>query len=128
VGGEIGYEIRVLNQGTAANSGVQLVAYVPSGMNVKSANGPAAHRVQGQQVIFEPLSSLSPRADAVYRLAVQSQQPGDMRLKVQLTSDQVKTPIVKEESTHVYAESDELVSSTSTAATKAEAAKSEGGD
>ncbi len=126
VGGDVGYEIRVVNQGTAPSTGVQLVANVPVGMTVKGVTGPSAHRVQGQQVIFEALPSLAPRADAVYRLAVSAQQAGDMRMKVQLTSEQVKTPIIKEESTHVYSDPDELVTSTSTGSWKQETVRPDG--
>jgi uncharacterized repeat protein (TIGR01451 family) len=116
LGGEIGYEIRVLNQGTAANTGVQVMASLPPGMTVKNATGPMPHRIQGQQVIFDPMPTLAPRADAIFRLALFAQQPGDMRLRVQLTSDQVKNAISKEESTHVYADQDELVTSSSSGA------------
>jgi uncharacterized repeat protein (TIGR01451 family) len=125
VGTEVGYEIRVLNQGSAPNTGVQVVATIPPGITVKNATGPVTHRVQGQQIAFEPLPTLAPKADAVYRLAVVGQQPGDMRLKVQLSSDQVKAPITKEESTHFYADPDEVVINTSSGSWKPDVAKND---
>jgi uncharacterized repeat protein (TIGR01451 family) len=124
VGADVGYEVRVLNQGTAPNTGVRVCATIPAGMTFKSAAGPVPHHVEGQQLIFEPLPALAPRADLLYRLCLVGQQPGDMRLKVQLSSDQVLTPITKEESTHVYADPDELSTSSSTGAWKSEPAKS----
>ncbi|MBV9122038.1 MAG: DUF11 domain-containing protein, partial [Planctomycetes bacterium] len=104
VGAETTYEIRVLNQGTAPSTGSQLIATVPAGMIVKSATGPTAYRIQGQQVIFEPLPKLAARADVVFRVRVQGQQPGDLRFKVQLTSDQLRLPVYEEESTRVYSD------------------------
>jgi hypothetical protein len=35
---------------------------------------------------------------------VQCTSPGDMRVRVQLTSDEIRTPITKEESTRVFAD------------------------
>lgn len=104
VGTETTYEIRVLNQGTAASTGVQIIATVPKEMTTKSASGPTAHRQQGQQVIFEPIPKLAARADALFRVRVVGQEPGDLRFKVQLTCDQLQRPVYEEESTRVYSE------------------------
>jgi uncharacterized repeat protein (TIGR01451 family) len=102
VGAETTYEIRVVNQGTSPTTNLQIVATVPAGMTTRDATGPAAHRIQGQQVIFEKLPSLAPKADALYRVKVVGDQPGDMRFKVQMTSDQLRSPVYEEESTRVY--------------------------
>jgi uncharacterized repeat protein (TIGR01451 family) len=102
VGKETTYEIRVVNQGTADSSRVQIMATVPNGMTPRSAVGPTGNRIQGQQVLFEPLAKLAPRSDAVYRVRVLGRQPGDMRFKVQLTADHLSQPVTEEESTRVY--------------------------
>lgn len=102
VGAETTYEIRVVNQGTSPTTNLQIVATVPGGMTTRDATGPSPHRIQGQQVIFEKLPSLAPKADALYRVKVVGDQPGDMRFKVQMTSDQLRSPVYEEESTRVY--------------------------
>jgi len=102
VGAETTYEIRVVNQGTSPTTNLQIIATVPDGMTTRDATGPAAHRLQGQQVIFEKLPSLAPKADALYRVKVVGVKPGDMRFKVQMTSDQLRSPVYEEESTRVY--------------------------
>lgn len=107
VGAETTYEIRVINQGTAPSTGVQVMASVPAGMTPKSATGPTPFRIEGQRVIFEPLARLAPRADTVFRVRILGVQPGDMRVKVQLTSDQVRVPVFQEEATHVYNDRDD---------------------
>ena len=47
---------------------------------------------------------LAPKASTIYRLRVQCQAPGDMRVRVQLTTDDIRSPITKEESTRVYSD------------------------
>jgi uncharacterized repeat protein (TIGR01451 family) len=102
VGAETTYEVRILNQGTSPSTGIQLTATAPAGMLPREATGPAANHIQGQQVIFEKLPHLAPRADAVFRIKVVGQQPGDMRFKVQLMADHLSQPVCEEESTKVY--------------------------
>lgn len=108
VGAETTYEIRVFNQGTAPSTGIQVVANLPRGLTAKGATGPVPYHVQGQQVIFEPLPKLAPRADTVYRVRLAGLEAGDLRVKVLLTSDQVRVPVCQEEVTHVYNDRDDL--------------------
>jgi uncharacterized repeat protein (TIGR01451 family) len=102
VGAETTYEIRIINQGTSPTTNLQIIASVPAGMTTRDATGPAPHRLQGQQVIFDKLPSLAAKADALYRVRVVGDKPGDMRFKVQMTSDQLRSPVYEEESTRVY--------------------------
>jgi uncharacterized repeat protein (TIGR01451 family) len=102
VGAETTYEIRVVNQGTSPTTNLQIIATVPNGMTPREATGPTSHRIQGHEVIFEKLPALAPKADALYRVKVVGDQPGDMRFKAQMTSDQLRSPVYEEESTRVY--------------------------
>lgn len=102
VEGKTTYEIRVTNQGTKAAGNVQLVALLPTEMKAVSADGPVRHHVEGQRVVFEPLKQLGPKADTTYHVTVQALQPGDLRLQVQLATNEIREPITKEESTRVY--------------------------
>lgn len=101
-GGETTYEIRVVNQGTKAATNVRVVAVVPEGMKPIDADGPSTHLFEGGQVTFQPLARLAPKADTTYHIRVQAAQAGDMRLRVQLLSDEMRTPVTKEESTRVF--------------------------
>ncbi|MEX2114144.1 MAG: hypothetical protein WD845_13215, partial [Pirellulales bacterium] len=102
VEGQNTYEVKVINQGTKAASNVQLVALLPPEMKGVSAEGPARFRIEGQRIVFEPLKLLGPKAETIYKVTVQALQPGDLRLQVQITTDEIRDPITKEESTHVY--------------------------
>jgi uncharacterized repeat protein (TIGR01451 family) len=104
VGNETTYEIRLLNQGTSACTNVQLLGILSEGLMPTSVQGPSGNKVQGQQITFEPLPRLGMKADAVYRVKVRGTQPGDMRFRVQLSCDQMKQPIIKEESTQFFKE------------------------
>ncbi|HZT79132.1 MAG TPA: hypothetical protein VFA26_02835 [Gemmataceae bacterium] len=102
VGAETTYEIRVVNQGTSPCQGVRIRAVVPDGMAALSAEGPAAYRVSGQEVVFEAVPRLAARADALYRVKVRAAKPGDLRFKAYLDCDHMKQPVYEEESTNVY--------------------------
>jgi uncharacterized repeat protein (TIGR01451 family) len=104
VGAETTYEIRVKNQGTTAGSNVQVTAIVPDGMAIRDASGPVPHHIDGAQVVFDKLHEVAPRGDAVYRVRVVGQKPGDLRFKVQLMADHLSRPVCEEESTRVYSD------------------------
>jgi uncharacterized repeat protein (TIGR01451 family) len=102
VGGQNTYEIRVTNQGSKAATGVRLVALVPKELKAISAEGPVRYTIEGGRVVFEPLKQLAPKADTAYSIKVQTLAPGDLRLQVQVTTDDIREPITKEESTRVF--------------------------
>ena len=101
-GGQTSYEIRVTNQGSKAATGVRLVALVPKELKPVSAEGPVRYTIEGGRVVFEPLKQLAPKADTTYSVKVQALAPGDLRLQVQVTTDEIREPITKEESTRVF--------------------------
>ncbi len=104
VGGETVYEIRVVNQGSKAASNVQVVALMPNEMKAIAAEGPTRHEIVGQQVRFQELPRLAPKADTTYRIRAQGLAAGDVRVRVQVITDENRTPITKEEATRVFAD------------------------
>jgi uncharacterized repeat protein (TIGR01451 family) len=105
-GGETTYEIRVLNQGSKAATNVRLAAVLPPQMKPVVAEGPPGvqHAIEGNNVVFEGLARLAPKADTTYRVRVQGLQPGDLRINVQLIADELQDWVTKQESTRVYAD------------------------
>ena len=99
VGQEAVYEIRLVNQGTGPCQQIHLVAVLPEGAEYKGSSGPTAIRQEDNRLIFVPLASLPVRGEAVYRLRIRGTLPGDARLRVHLSYDQMRTPVIKEEST-----------------------------
>jgi uncharacterized repeat protein (TIGR01451 family) len=102
VGADLTYEVRIVNQGSCPCTNIQIVAQVPEGLVAKEGTGPTAYKADGVEVVFEPLAKLATKADAVYRIKVKGMQPGDYRFRVQMTCDQLRQPVMKEESSRVY--------------------------
>ena len=98
------YVIRVGNQGTKPATGVRLVATLLGDLEPVDARGPAGHRVENLAVLFEPLASLPPAEEAVYRVRVRGRTAGDQRVQIQLMSADHPAPITKEEVTRVYSD------------------------
>ena len=103
VGGETTYEIQVLNQGTSSANNIRLRAILPEELKPLSAEGPTRHLLDGQMVTFDPLTGLAPKAETIYRIKARALHAGDSRIRVQLLTDELQTPVTKEESTRVFA-------------------------
>ncbi len=103
-GGETTYEIRVINQGTKAATNVQIAAMLPPELQPLAAEGPTRYAVDGNRVFFEGLATLAPKAETVYRIKAKALRPGDLRVRFQLKTDDMQTPVTKEESTRVFAD------------------------
>jgi uncharacterized membrane protein len=104
VDSETEYEIRVVNQGSKTDTNVRVIVQMPIDLEPIGGDGPTRVRVDGQNVIFEPLARLAPKGSAVYKVRVRGAGAGDHRVRVQVVSDEVRTPVSKEESTRVYAD------------------------
>ncbi|HEY2839235.1 MAG TPA: hypothetical protein VGJ26_08805 [Pirellulales bacterium] len=104
VGGEATYEVRVVNQGTKAATNVRVVALLPDELKPTVAEGPSRHTIDGQRVLFDSLAQLAPKAETTYRVKAKGMGPGEVRVRVQILTDEIRTPVTKEESTRVYAD------------------------
>ena len=102
--GETTYDIRIVNQGSKAAGNVQLVVQLPPEMRFVAAEGPTRQIVDGSRVAFEPIARLAPKANTTYRVRVQGLKPGDLRIRAQLLTDEIRVPVTKEESTRVYSD------------------------
>ena len=101
VGKDVVYEIRVVNRGTKAAENVRVRAVLPEGMPFVRAEG-GRFQASGGTIQFESIPLLAPRSENVYRLSARSQTEGDHRINVQVISDDLRSPITKEESTRVF--------------------------
>jgi hypothetical protein len=93
-----------MNQGSKAASNVQLTAVLPPEMQPLSADGPTRYAVQGNTVVFEGLARLAPKTETAYHVRVKGNRAGDVRARFMLKSDEMQSPVTKEESTQVYAD------------------------
>ena len=104
VNGETSYDVRVVNQGSKAAGNVRLVVDLPPEVKAVAAEGPTRYGIEGNRVIFEGLANLAPKAETTYRLRVKAVRSGDLRVRFQLMTDEMRTPVTKEESTRVFAD------------------------
>lgn len=104
LGGMTEYVVRVVNEGTKAATNVALVAKLLGDLEPVDAHGPAPFELENLQVEFDPLASLAPADEAVFRIQVRGQKPGNQRVQFLLKSDDQETPLTSEELTHVYAD------------------------
>ncbi|MBC8354921.1 MAG: DUF11 domain-containing protein [Planctomycetes bacterium] len=104
VGSETMYEIRIVNNGNKVATNVQIAAAMPDQLTPISGDGPTKVIVEGQNVFMEPLARIAPRDEVIYRIAARGIGAGDHVIAVQLASDDVTTPVTKQESTKVYAD------------------------
>jgi len=102
VNSDASYEIRVLNRGSCPCTGIQIIASLPEGMELREVQAPVPYQTAGQQLQFAPYAKLATKADIIYRVKVRSRVPGDVRFRVQLTCDQLQQPVFKEESSRFY--------------------------
>ena len=99
VGGRTTYVLTVENQGSQAASNVRFVAELPTGM--KPINGERG-TIRDQRIFFEPIARLAPKAKTSFRIVVQGLTQGDHKIRVEMNSDDISSPVIKEESTRVY--------------------------
>lgn len=104
VGGETTYEVRLLNQGSKAAGKVQLTMDLPAEVKPMAADAPTQYRLEGNRVVFDALAQLAPKAEATFRLRAKAVRPGDLRARFLLQTDEMQSPVTKEESTRVYAD------------------------
>lgn len=102
VGGVVEYEIRVLNQGTAADRNVRVRCVLPDSQEFVSATGTGQVTAEGQALTMETLPSLEPKAEARWRVVVKAAREDDARFRVELSSDEFRQPIHEDESTRQY--------------------------
>ncbi len=102
IGTHTTYLISVTNQGSAAATNIRIACVLENNVQYVSSAGATAGSIEGQIVKFFPLSSLEPRAKAVWRVVVTAVKPGDIRFKVVMNVDQLTRPVEETESTHLY--------------------------
>jgi hypothetical protein len=105
VNGETVYEMRITNTGSKTETDVKLVCTIPGDKEqFKSATGPSPFHVEGNEIVFDALPKLAPRADAIYRVTVKCAAPGIAHFKSRITSAILTEPVTKEEATRIYAD------------------------
>jgi uncharacterized repeat protein (TIGR01451 family) len=102
VGGQVTYEIKVTNQGSASGTNIRIACTLPASEEFVSGDGVTTVRAQERVVTTDVLLELLPKAAATWRVVVKAVRADDARFRLQLTSDQFQQPIDEQESTELY--------------------------
>lgn len=102
VAGETTYEIRVTNRGSSPVGQIEVLAVLPSELHPLDVRGPTAAVVDGQRIRFEAVDHLPAGATLKYHVHALCRRAGDVRLQVYCRTHENPTPVVVEESTHIY--------------------------
>jgi hypothetical protein len=102
VGKNQSYEIRVVNQGTAALTNVKLVCTLEDSQEFDSGTGTSEVTAQERTITLANLPTLNPKDKATWRVVVKTLKAGDVRFTTELHSDQFQQPIKEIEATRQY--------------------------
>ncbi|MEQ8770847.1 MAG: hypothetical protein RIB60_10110 [Phycisphaerales bacterium] len=102
VGQQETYVITVTNQGSAPDTNIRIVVTLPAEQEYVSAGGATNGSISGRTITFAPLASLAPKARAEWRVVVRATDEGDVRFGVEMTSDQLTSPVRETEATNLY--------------------------
>jgi uncharacterized repeat protein (TIGR01451 family) len=104
VGGETTYEICVSNDGSKAARNIRVAVFMPPELKALTAEAPVHFALDAAQVVFDAMPELAPKSAATFKVRARGIRPGDLRVRCQLMTDDMQTPVTKEESTRVYAD------------------------
>ena len=102
VGQQTTYVITVTNQGSAADTNIQIVTVLPPEQSFVSATGATNATSRGKTVTFAPHGSLAPGAAISWRVTVKADSAADSRFAVEMTSDNLTSPVNETEATNLY--------------------------
>ncbi|MDR0869580.1 MAG: DUF11 domain-containing protein [Planctomycetaceae bacterium] len=102
LGKEAVYEVRVQNKGTKKTENVKVRLNLSEGLQFARADGPVRHQENGGVVVFETLPQLEAKGEKVYKVGAKGLTDGDHRISVQVSSDDLRSPLTKEEPTRVF--------------------------
>jgi uncharacterized repeat protein (TIGR01451 family) len=100
VGEEAVYELRVRNRGTREAQNVEVFAYFSRGIEPIGAEG-APNRLAPGQVVFQPLPSLPPGAEAVLRVRAKAEAAGNHVFRAEARCKPLNARLVSE-ATNLY--------------------------
>ena len=100
VGEETVYELRVRNRGTREAENVEVFGYFSRGIEPIGADG-APNRLGPGQVVFQPLPSLAPGAEAVLKIRARADAAGNHVFRAEARCKQLNARLVSE-ATNLY--------------------------
>jgi uncharacterized repeat protein (TIGR01451 family) len=106
VGTESTFQIRVSNAGTKVEEAVELICALPQQVQFLSASNSLGSKftIQNDQIVFEPVTRLSPRAEVIYNVTVKGKLPGDARFRANIRAQGLTENVSREEAIKIYSD------------------------
>ncbi|NLG43144.1 MAG: DUF11 domain-containing protein [Phycisphaerae bacterium] len=102
IGELVEYRVTIINQGSAPETNIRMAARLPDELTFVRSAGPTEPRVEGPELTFATVPLLPPKEKITWTIFAHCDRPGDMRMAVQVQSDQAERPIRETEATRVY--------------------------
>ncbi len=102
IGSLVTYVITVTNQGSGQSTNIRISCILEDNVRYISSAGTSPGQIKGNTVRFAPLGILPPKAKATWRVVGTAVEPGDVRCKVTLNTDQLTRPVEETEATYLY--------------------------
>ena len=102
INSEVVYSIGVLNQGDAPDSNIAVIATLPEQLEFVEATGPTKATAEGKKITFEKLKELPAGERVTWQVRAKANKEGDVRLKVETTSDAFTKAVRSEEPTRLF--------------------------
>jgi uncharacterized repeat protein (TIGR01451 family) len=96
------YIITVTNQGSKADTNIQIVCELEPGMQYVSSSGPTNAMVVANKITFAPLMQLDPKEKVEWKIAIKALGEGDWRFKTNMTSNELTRPVTETEATRIF--------------------------
>lgn len=102
VGSNGTYVITATNQGSAPGTNIKIKCMLEGNVQYVSSSGSSKGTIEGNTVTFAPLANLPAGKDAVWKVILKGVEPGDVRFKVTMISDQLSRTVEETEATNLY--------------------------
>jgi hypothetical protein len=94
------YRLDITNQGSSAIENVRMRAVVPDLFKLMEVESSMRNKVENGTIICEPIS-LDAKASRRMEVHVKALRPGETRFKVEISADEVPSPIVQDKATTI---------------------------
>ena len=104
VGESVVYEIKVFNQGSAADQDIRITCTLPPNVSYVTSTGPTKASLSGSTLNFAALPSLAPQKTAIYKVTVKADAAASARFKVSMNSRELAASgaVEETEATNYY--------------------------
>jgi len=102
VGDELTYKVVVQNEGNAKDEQIGVKATLPEALEFIEGTGDTKVNAEGNTLTFEPVEVLNPGERATWNIRVKAAQEGDIRFKIDVTSEAMDKPATSEEPTRLF--------------------------